>query len=165
MVRKNETVYTKDLDNKQMCVSRRFEAPVEIVWAAWTDPEILDKWWAPKPWKAVTKSMDFREGGTWLYCMQGPEGEKHWGRNDYHTIKPLESMTGVDGFCDEDGVVNPAIALTKWRTSFKSKEGSTLVDIVMTFNDAKDIQVMIDMGFEEGFRMAHDNLDELLSRK
>ncbi len=64
-----QTTISKDAANKKLIVVREFDAPLEQVWKAWTDSNILDKWWAPKPWKAKTKSMDFREGGTWLYSL------------------------------------------------------------------------------------------------
>lgn len=61
---------------------------LDLVWDAWTKPEILDQWWAPKPYQTETKSMDFREGGMWLYAMVSPENEKHWCKNDYHKVEP-----------------------------------------------------------------------------
>ena len=70
----NETVFNKDLPNKKLTVLREFNAPPDLVWEAWTDSEILDQWWAPKPYRAATQKMDFREGGIWLYDMLGPEG-------------------------------------------------------------------------------------------
>ncbi len=62
METKNKTAITKDMANKKIKVTRSFDATPEQVWSAWTDEEILDQWWAPKPWKAKTKSMDFHEG-------------------------------------------------------------------------------------------------------
>src|SRR5688572_6195752 len=93
-------------ENKQIKVEREFDAPLNLVWAAWTESEILDQWWAPKPWKTETKEMNFTEGGYWLYAMKGPEGEVHWCRADYQSIKPLKSFSGLDAFCDEAGNVN-----------------------------------------------------------
>jgi uncharacterized protein YndB with AHSA1/START domain len=66
MIATKETIYSKDASNKKLKVEREFDAPVAQVWNAWTQPELLDQWWAPKPWKANTKSMDFREGGRWF---------------------------------------------------------------------------------------------------
>ena len=65
----NNFVFEKDLAAKKIHVVREFNAPIEKVWKAWTDPDILQKWWGPKPWVAVTKSMDFTVGGAWLYSM------------------------------------------------------------------------------------------------
>ena len=72
----NNTQISKDFDKKSIVVSREFNAPVEEVWQAYTDPKILDQWWGPAPWRAETKHMDFRVGGFWLYVMIGPQGEK-----------------------------------------------------------------------------------------
>jgi uncharacterized protein YndB with AHSA1/START domain len=52
---KRETVFSKDLQNKKLTVVREFDAPLERVWEAWTKSEILDQWWAPKPYKTETK--------------------------------------------------------------------------------------------------------------
>ncbi|MDZ7624970.1 MAG: SRPBCC domain-containing protein [Ignavibacteriaceae bacterium] len=56
-----------DKQNNKVKVTREFAAPLSKVWAAWTQSELLDQWWAPKPWKAKTKEMEFKEGGHWLY--------------------------------------------------------------------------------------------------
>src|SRR5688572_16978462 len=97
--------FTVDKENKMINVERDFNAPVDKVWAAWTQKEILDKWWAPKPWKAETKEMDFREGGHWLYAMVGPDGSKHWARADYKSIDAPGSFSVEDAFCDENGKI------------------------------------------------------------
>ena len=79
----NQTTITKDVANKKLIVVREFDAPPEEVWKAWTEKELLDIWWAPKPWRAQTKTMDFREGGAWLYSMVGPDGTESYCRVDY----------------------------------------------------------------------------------
>ena len=56
--------FTVDKENNRIYVSREFNASLALLWDAWTQPEILDLWWAPKPYQNKTKSMDFREGGS-----------------------------------------------------------------------------------------------------
>src|SRR6476620_501148 len=97
-MKEKQTIITKDLANKKIFVVREFEGTPEQVWQAWTESEVLDKWWAPKPWKAKTKKMDFREGGSWLYCMEGPDGTQAWCRVDYQTMIPNKSFTAVGAF-------------------------------------------------------------------
>ena len=67
--------FSIDKEKTTINVKREFAAPKDIVWDAWTNPEILDLWWAPKPYKTITKSMEFKEGGTWFYGMVSPENE------------------------------------------------------------------------------------------
>src|SRR5918998_1542357 len=98
MITMKQTAISKDLQNKKLQVIREFDAPLELVWKAWTDSSMLDLWWAPKPWKARTKTMDFREGGSWLYCMVGPDGEQNWARVDFLTVVPNKEFSGIDSF-------------------------------------------------------------------
>jgi uncharacterized protein YndB with AHSA1/START domain len=159
----NKTQFEIDKTNKKVHVSRTFNASIDRVWKAWTDNTILEQWWAPKPWKAETKKMDFREGGHWLYCMVGPQGEKHWSGIDYKKVEPQKSFRGVDYFCDENGVVNPSFPSTQWDASFSSTADGTRVDVHLTFQKVEDLEQLIQMGFKEGFEMAQNNLDELIA--
>ena len=59
----NKTHVIKDLKEKLILVSREFNAPIELVWRAFTESELLEEWWAPQPWRAETKSMNFKVGG------------------------------------------------------------------------------------------------------
>ncbi len=156
--------FTVDKENKRILVEREFAAPVANVWAAWTQPAILDQWWAPKPWQARTKFMDFREGGHWIYAMVGPEGEEHWARNDYKTIDPQKSFSGQDGFSDAEGNVNRELPVTDWHNEFKETGDSTTVKIQLDFTNLSDLEQIIEMGFKEGFIAALENLDELLQK-
>ena len=157
-----KTIFTKDTANKKIHVTREFAAPIEQTWKAWTEQKLLDQWWAPKPWKAETKKMDFKEGGHWLYCMVGPEGEKHWSMINYKEIVALKYFTGIDSFCDENGNKNSDIPGMDWKVEFYKWDIGTKVQVEIIFSNEKDMQTIINMGFQEGFTAAHNNLDELL---
>lgn len=159
-----KTQLSKDASKKQITVVREFAAPVAKVWAAWTEPNLIDQWWAPKPWKAETKSQDFRPGGTWFYSMVGPDGSRHYCRADYSAIETGNSYTGLDAFCDEQGNINPDFPRTNWHVIFEPSEAGTKVTVTMTFATEADMNKLIEMGFEQGFTMAHGNLDELLQK-
>ncbi|TLV02221.1 SRPBCC family protein [Dyadobacter luticola] len=154
--------FTVDKETKKVHVEREFAAPVARVWAAWTQKELLDQWWAPKPWKARSKELDFREGGHWLYAMVGPEGEEHWARMDYKSIEPQKSFSALDFFCDETGKPSDFLPGSGWLTSFNAEGDHTVVSIVLTFNELSDLEKHLEMGFKEGFTMGLENLDELL---
>lgn len=157
--------FSVDKENKKINVEREFAAPISTVWSAWTQSELLEQWWAPKPWKAKTKTMNFRVGGYWLYAMIGPEGEEHWGRADYKSITPEKRFTAVDSFCDSEGTINKDFPQNKWETNFNELSASTLVKIELSFDTLADLEKIIEMGFKEGFTSALENLDELLQQK
>jgi uncharacterized protein YndB with AHSA1/START domain len=160
-----KTTFTKDVANNKMFITREFEGTVADVWKSWTDAKLLDQWWAPKPWKAKTKSMDFREGGRWIYAMMGPEGEQHWALAEYRKIVPLKSIEALDAFGDEAGNINTEFPRMNWTIAFKSSSAGTKVEIEIKFSSKGDLEKIIEMGFQEGFTAAHDNLDELLAAK
>ena len=163
MIATKETIFSKDAANKKIFVVREFDAPLDQVWKAWTESELLDQWWAPKPWKANTKSMDFREGGVWLYYMQGPDHTRHYCRVDFKTIIPNKSFIAVDSFCDENGIVTADIPSMHWKNVFSTSGTGTKVEVEITFGTEADLEKIIEMGFKEGFAAAHGNLDELLA--
>jgi uncharacterized protein YndB with AHSA1/START domain len=165
MIINKETIYTRDQVNKKVKAVREFDAPVEKVWRAWTERELLDQWWAPKPWKAVTQSMDFRNGGTWLYYMQGPDGKKQYCRADFKSVVPNKSYEGMDAFCDEKGNITTDFPRTKWKVRFSDIGDGTKVDVELSFGSEADMNKFLESGFEEGFAMAHNNLDELLAKQ
>jgi uncharacterized protein YndB with AHSA1/START domain len=154
-----------DKDNNNIRVEREFAADVKMVWMAFTEPKILDQWWAPKPWKTETKSMDFKEGGTWLYAMVGPNGEKHWSIAKYIKIVIEKMYAGIDGFCDSEGVLNESMPVSNWEVSFNEKNNHTLVKYNIKFSDLAQLEVTIAMGFKEGLTMAMENLDTLIENQ
>lgn len=159
-----QSIFNKDIGNARMHITREFNAPIERVWRAWTDPAIVDLWWAPKPWKAETKSHNLREGGEWLYCMNGPEGEKHWAKATFQKVEAPNLYEGLDAFCDEHGVVNPEIPFMHWKVEFEAKGDLTMVNVTITFDTLESLETIVSMGFQEGFTMAHGNLDELIEK-
>jgi uncharacterized protein YndB with AHSA1/START domain len=161
METKNKTQVVKDLKEKTILVSREFNALPKNVWRAYTESELLEKWWAPSPWHAETKTMNFSVGGYWLYAMVSPEGEKHWGRMNYTAIDLYKSFKIEDVFCDENGNQNKELPVSKGQISFSSTQKGTLVEFKMIYPTENDLQKMIEMGFEQGITMTLDQLDNL----
>lgn len=145
-------------------VKREFAATVDKVWAAWTQAELLDQWWAPKPWKAQTKLMDFRVDGSWLYAMVGPDGSGEYCKADYHAISPKENFQYEDSFCDPNGVMKQTPLNSKWSVSFSAMGEHSMVEIVIKHKNLEDLVTIIEMGFKEGFTAGMENLDEVLAQ-
>ncbi|MFZ1559611.1 MAG: SRPBCC domain-containing protein [Saprospiraceae bacterium] len=149
--------------NNTIQVQREFAADLELVWSAWTESDILDQWWAPKPYMTITKSLDFREGGRWHYYMLSPQGEKHFCLFDYTVIRQKEYFSGIDAFCDENAVISNIKPRVNWSSSFKENESTTLVTIDLIFDTLEDLETIIQMGFKEGFTAGLENLDQYIA--
>lgn len=154
--------FTINKSNNTINITRAFAAEIELVWEAWTNPEILDQWWAPKPYQTKTKYMDFKAGGYWLYAMISPEGESHWCRADYQHIDSLKSFTGLDAFCNENGIINDTFPRSLWNNEFVISGVSTVVNITIKYETLKDLEKIVELGFKEGLTMALGNLDEYI---
>ena len=158
----NKTRITRDLDNRKLTIERRFNAPRNAVWQAYTVPALLDRWWAPMPWKTETVTMDFRVGGHWLYAMNGPAGEQHFGRMDFVAIEPENRYVALDVFADATGATNPDLPQQTFTTSFVDEGATTQVIVVVDYESVADLQKVIEMGIEQGITMAQDQLEEML---
>lgn len=155
--------FTVDKANSTVNIKREFAAPLELVWKAWTDKDLTDKWWAPKPWQSKTKFMDFREGGTRLYAMVGPNGEEHWAKADYLSITEKAQFKALDAFCDSEGNINENFPRSNWVVDFEPAGEKTLVHIAIKHEKLEDLEQIIAMGFKEGMTIAMEGLDEILA--
>lgn len=154
--------FVADKKNNTITVTREFDAERQMVWDCYTKSELLDRWFAPKPFTTKTKSMDFSEGGHWHYAMVDPEGNEYWCRMDYETINPIDAYTGLDGFSDESGAINPDLPRATWDAQFKDKGERTVVETLVQYGSLKDLETVIGMGMEEGLKSTLERLDELL---
>lgn len=94
-------------DRKGVEIVRVFDAPRELVWKAWTEPEMIKKWWGPEGFSAPSIKVDFRVGGKYIFAMHGPAGSE-WDRDmysagEYNEIVPHERIVVTDYFSDEQG--------------------------------------------------------------
>lgn len=157
------TNFSVDKENNTIKIKRDFTSPKKYVWAAWTEPELLDQWWAPKPWKSKTKTMNFTEGGRRLYAMVSPEGEEHWALADYTSITPKTNFKSRDGFCDSHGNINQDLSRSDWSVNFIESNGSTTVDIEISYESLADLEQHIEMGFKEGLTATLEELANVLT--
>jgi uncharacterized protein YndB with AHSA1/START domain len=151
-----------DKEKNTITVKKEFAAGRPLVWDCHTKRELLDRWFAPKPFTTKTKSMDFREGGHWLYAMVDPQGKEYWGRTDYTKIKPIDGYTALDAFSNEKGEVNPDLPRAVWQVSFRELGENCTVQTVVTYNSLSELETVINMGMKEGLTATLEKLDELL---
>ena len=131
------------------------------MWDAYTKQEILDQWWAPKPWRSKTKVMNFEVGGRRFYAMVSPEGQERWSVQKYTSITPKSNFKFLNAFADEDE--NPQLPGSDWDLSFSEQNGTTKVRIAIYNESLERLERMIEMGFKEGFTMTLNSLEELLA--
>lgn len=151
-----------DKEKQQLIINREFQASRQLVWNCYTKSELLEQWFAPKPWYAKSKTMNFENGGFWLYAMCGPNGEEHWGKMNYENINPIESYEGQDVFCDENEVQNMELPTQYWNVSFIENNENTIVNTIIIYKSLEDLEAILKMGMKEGLTMTLDGLGELL---
>ena len=153
--------FTVDKTTKTVFVNREFAAGLSLVWDAFTKQEILDQWWAPKPWASKTKIMNFEVGGRRFYAMVSPEGQEHWSIQKFTSISPKTNFKMLNAFADKDE--NPELPGSDWDLNFSEQNGTTKVSITIKNESLARLEKMIEMGFKEGYAMSRKNLEELLT--
>jgi uncharacterized protein YndB with AHSA1/START domain len=153
--------FTVDKATKTVFVTREFEANQSLVWDAFTKKEILDQWWAPKPFKSRTIVMDFKVGGRRFYAMVSPEGQEHFAIQQYTFITQKTNIKYFNAFADKDE--NPHLPGSDWDLNFTEQNGITKVSITIYNESLERLEQMIEMGFKERFTMTLNELDNLLS--
>ena len=149
-----------DKQAKTVSISKEFPAELSLVWDAYTKPELLDQWWAPKPFSSRTKAMDFKVGGRRFYAMVSPEGGERWAVQKYKSITPKTNFKFFNAFADKDE--NPELPGSDWDLNFSERDGKTTVRISIYNESLERLERMIELGFTEGTKMQLENLEELL---
>lgn len=108
-------------------ISRTLNAPRNLVWKCFTDPERMKHWWGPKGFKVIASKMDLRPGGIYHYGLQTPNGQAMWGKLVYREIVPPEKLVLINSFSDEKGGTTRHPGNQSWPLEMRS---------VFTFEDA-----------------------------
>lgn len=113
--------------SKDFVMSRVFDAPRDVLWTCFTEPERMKQWWGPKGFTVIASKMDLRVGGTYHYGMKAPNGAPMWGIFKYRAIVPQEKLVFVNSFSDEKGGITRHPGHEKWPLTMLS---------TFTFEDA-----------------------------
>ena len=144
-------------------IERTFNAPRDLVFKAWTEPERLKRWFGPKDWTLPVCEVDLRPGGQWHYCMRGPNGEESWGVATYEEISPPERLIYVDQFTDAERKVNPEMPSMRVTVDFLEENGATRIRSRTEFASREGLDTVLAMGVVEGFGQTYDRLDAYLT--
>ena len=153
--------FVVDKQTKTVSITKEFAAELSLVWDAYTKPEYLDQWWAPKPLTSRTEVMDFRVGGRRFYAMVTPEGVERWVVQKYTSITPKTNFKLFNAFADADE--NLELPGSDWDLNFSEQNGKTKVSISIYNESLERLERMIEFGFREGTAGQLTNLEELLA--
>lgn len=151
---------------QSLVITRVFDAPRELVWKAWSDPDHLMRWWGPRSFSSPTCKMDFRVGGKYLFCMRSPEGQDFWSTGVYQEIVPMERIVYTDSFSDAEGNVIPAAQYgmtdfpdeTMVIITFEDEGGKTKMTLTNTELPAGEMYEMSSAGWNESFDKLAESL-------
>ena len=149
-------------ETKTVVITAEFDAGRDLVWDAYTKPELLDQWWAPKPFRSRTKVMDFRDGGRRFYGMVSPEGVERWVLQKYTSITPKTNFKLFNTFADADE--NVELPGSDWDLNFSEQDGKTTVHVSIYNESLERLERMIEMGVIQGMEAQLANLSELLAK-
>lgn len=151
------------LEGNQIKVSRTFDAPLELLWKAWTEPEHFMKWYGPKGFTAPTCEIDLRVGGRHLWSMQSPDGMQMYFTGNYKEVVPMERLVFTDSMSDAEGnVMSPA-------EMGMGEDMHVTMDVTVTFMhaDGKTTVTVSHAGNEQaqmGWEQAFDKLTAVLAK-
>lgn len=147
--------------DRKLIMTRTFDAPRSLVFAAFTSCEHLRNWWGPREWPMVECSLDFRAGGVWHYCLRGPnEGDESWGRAIFQEIVEPERIAYTDAFSDAEGNINEELPQSLSTYEFVEESGRTKLVATTEYAAPADLQKVLDMGVIEGASATLERLAE-----
>lgn len=152
-----------DTADRTFTVSRVFDAPRALVFAAFSKPEHLVHWWGPNGWTLPVCTVDFRPGGIWHYCMRGPNGEESWGRTVYREIVEPERIVSVDSFSDAEGNIVAGMPEMLITLTFEEHDGKTTLTNHAQFASEADLAAVMEMGMVAGLTQTWDRLEAYLA--
>jgi uncharacterized protein YndB with AHSA1/START domain len=145
-----------ETQSKDFVISRVFDAPRDLLWKCFTDPERMKHWWGPKGFTVIASKMDLRVGGTYHYGMQAPNGAPMWGLFTYREIVPPEKLVFINSFSDEAGGITRHPMSPSWPLqllsvfTFEEQAGGKTKFTIRwsTHNATVDEQKTFDAGYD-----------------
>lgn len=157
-------------NEKVLVLERVFDAPRELVFAMYKDPEHLKRWWGPRGWEVPVCNVDFRPGGVWHYCMKCVDpnqgqffGMESWGKGLYKEIVEPEKIVYTDYFSDAEGNLNQDMPATEATLEFIDLGGRTKLVSRSEYVSAEALKSVMDMGMLQGITETWDRLEERLN--
>jgi uncharacterized protein YndB with AHSA1/START domain len=145
--------------DREIRIERVFDAPRDVVFATFTDPELIPEWWGPRDTTTVVDRMDVRAGGSWRFVMRGPDGSESGFRGTYREVTPPERIVQTFEWEGMPGHVAVDTA------TFEDLGDRTKVTTVSLFHTTEERDGMLASGMEGGLNETYARLDEVLARR
>jgi len=165
----NNTIVSRVENERVLVLERIFEAPRDLVFKMFKEPEHLKRWWGPKGWEIPVCTVDFRPEGVWHYCMKCVDqnqgqffGMESWGKGVYKEIIEPEKIVYTDYFSDSEGNINDSMPSTNITLEFIDIDGKTKLINRAEYVSAESLKTVMDMGMLQGITETWDRLNELL---
>jgi uncharacterized protein YndB with AHSA1/START domain len=145
--------------DREIVATRVFDAPRELVFKAWTDPEHVAQWWGPRGFTTTTQRMEVRPGGVWRFVMHGPDGKDYQNMITFLEIVEPERLVYKHGGAKDVEPVNFQVTVT-----FEDEGGSTKLTMRMEFPSASARTYVVETyGAVEGLNETLDRLGEFVT--
>ncbi len=157
MIEKKTGAMTVTLpSDREILITRDFDAPRALVFKAFTDPDSIPKWWGPRILTTVVEKMDLRPSGVWRYIQHDPQGNEYGFNGVYREIVPPERIVYTFEF---EGMPGHVLVET---VTFEEKDGKTRLTARAVFDSLEDRDGMLNSDMESGAAESYDRLEELL---
>ncbi len=157
------TSVTQDPAALTLTVVADFSVPLQRLWDAYVDPRQLERFWGPPTYPAQFTRHDAAVGGRSAYAMTGPGGDISRGYWQWLAVKPQTSFEVLDGFALADGSPNPEMPSMRMIFTFEATQAGSRVTTTTHFTSADGLARLLDMGMDEGMRLAMGQMDEVLA--
>ena len=149
-------------NNRELILTRIIDAPRERVFKAWTDPDLLKQWFAPKPWTTPVVETDVRPGGSSLFVMRSPEGQEFPNRGVYLEVVKNERLVFTDAYTKAwEPSEKPFMTAV---ITFEEAGGKTKYTARVMHWNVADRETHEKMGFHQGWGQCADQLNALVSK-
>jgi uncharacterized protein YndB with AHSA1/START domain len=143
----------------QILITREFDAPKELIWKAWTTPELVRQWWHANRGEVTVAEIDLRVGGKWRSVMVTTEGGIEVGfHGEYREIEPYDRLVSTEAY---EGVPNPDENATLNTVTLEETDGRTLVTVLVDAPSKEIRDAIVESGMEAGMQDAYDLLEQV----
>jgi uncharacterized protein YndB with AHSA1/START domain len=144
--------------DKQILITREFDAPARLVWKAYTTPELIKRWWAGERGSVTTADVDLRVGGRWRYVMVANGGFEVAFHGEFREIVPNERLVNTEVF---EGIPDADEQAALVTITFTEKDGHTNLEMLVEHRDKEGRDAHINSGMEGGMQEAMDRLEKI----